>query len=112
MHVCAECGVCVCVCVQVCTPLTLDSAHDFDMGKLSAITINANQVCQAKRSVFLFMAKNTARNAIDNNFIYEIKQHSQGEITANTHLAWHCHTLHTHPALIPHSLRTHINSST
>lgn len=47
MHVCAEC-----VCVQVCTPLMLDSVHDFDMGKLSAITINANQVCQAKRSVF------------------------------------------------------------
>lgn len=73
--VCAEC---MCVCVQVCTPLTLDSAHDFDMGKLSAITINANDVCQAKRSVFsrwnLFMAKNTARKAIDNNFICEIKQ--------------------------------------
>lgn len=89
--------------MQVCTPLTLDSAHDFDMGKLSAITINANQVCQAKPSVFLFVAKNTARNAIDNNFICEIKQQSQGEITANTHLAWHCHTLHTHPALASHS---------
>lgn len=43
--------ICMCmpsVCVQVCTPLTLDSVHDFDMGKLSAITINANDVCKAK----------------------------------------------------------------
>lgn len=30
------------MCLQVRTPLTLDSVHDFDMGKLLAITINAN----------------------------------------------------------------------
>lgn len=101
------------VCVQVCTPLTLDSAHDFDMGKLSAITINANDVCQAERSVFsrwnLFMAKNTARNAIDNNFICEIKQQSLGkylvsrQITANTHLASTSYPLCTHSILASHS---------
>lgn len=54
MHVYAECRVSSgeCVCVQVCTPLTLDSVHDFDMGKLSAITLNANDVCQAKEFIY------------------------------------------------------------
>jgi len=39
--------ICLCKCVylQVCDPLTLDSIHDFDMGKLLTITINANDVC-------------------------------------------------------------------
>lgn len=57
----------------------------------------------------LFMAKNTARNVIDNNFICEIKQQSREEylvsrqITANTHLAWASHSPRIHFALASHS---------